>query len=191
MSYEWHAVGRALALPLLGAAVLVTALAGGGGAAIGPAPPAPLAHCRDEVVAFALAPGAETLAACRAELLRWLLVRGCAEGAIAVARASRAERLDLRLDGPGPCAVRGAPVPGPARVALGWGVDLNAATASELESLPGIGAALAARIVESRAREGPFPDVESLDRVRGIGPVLVSRLRPFVSVSVSGEAGPK
>lgn len=58
-------------------------------------------------------------------------------------------------------------------------VDVNRATARELEVLPGIGPALAGRIVASREEEGPFRTVEDLQRVRGIGPATVERLRPL------------
>ncbi|HEX7120528.1 MAG TPA: helix-hairpin-helix domain-containing protein [Longimicrobiales bacterium] len=61
-------------------------------------------------------------------------------------------------------------------------LDLNRATAAELEALPGIGPALAARIVAYRDSAGPFTAVDSLTRVRGIGPALLERLRPRLRV---------
>lgn len=60
-------------------------------------------------------------------------------------------------------------------------VSLNRATAAELECLPGIGPSLAARIVEDRARRGPFREVQDLERVAGIGPALTRRLAPRLS----------
>lgn len=59
-------------------------------------------------------------------------------------------------------------------------VDLNQAGVEALDALPGIGPALAGRIVESRARDGPFRRADDLLRVRGIGPALLERLRPRV-----------
>lgn len=59
-------------------------------------------------------------------------------------------------------------------------VNVNTATAGELESLPGIGPVLAARIVEHRTRHGPFQTLEDLLRVEGIGPGLLNRLRTAV-----------
>jgi competence protein ComEA len=59
-------------------------------------------------------------------------------------------------------------------------VDLNHAGAAELESLPGIGAVLAARIVVDRADRGPFATVDDLARVEGVGPALVDRVRDRV-----------
>lgn len=67
--------------------------------------------------------------------------------------------------------------------AASGGVNLNRATAAELEVLPGIGPALAARIVASRAEAGRFARIEDLQRVSGIGPALLERLRPLVTVS--------
>jgi len=61
-------------------------------------------------------------------------------------------------------------------------LDLNTATAQELEALPGIGPVLARRIVEYRDRYGPFQKVEDLLAVRGIGPVLLEKIRPYVYV---------
>jgi competence ComEA-like helix-hairpin-helix protein len=61
-------------------------------------------------------------------------------------------------------------------------LDLNRAGPLELESLPGIGPALAQRIVEHRARIGRFGRVEDLLEVSGIGPATLERLRPLVRV---------
>jgi comEA protein len=70
-----------------------------------------------------------------------------------------------------------------AAVSGGGRVDVNTAGAAELERLPGIGPALAQRIVEWRAANGPFRAVDDLQRVPGIGAAKLERLRPVVSVS--------
>jgi len=59
-------------------------------------------------------------------------------------------------------------------------VDLNRASIQELESLPGIGPALARRVAESREKEGPFASPQDLLRVKGIGPAKLARLIPFL-----------
>jgi competence ComEA-like helix-hairpin-helix protein len=59
-------------------------------------------------------------------------------------------------------------------------LNVNRATAVELEALPGIGPSLARRIVADRESRGPFATVEALDRVPGIGPALVARLAAVV-----------
>jgi competence protein ComEA len=61
-------------------------------------------------------------------------------------------------------------------------VDLNAATAEDLAAVPGIGSALAAAVVADREARGPFPAVEALRRVRGVGPARMDRARPWLAV---------
>jgi competence protein ComEA len=61
-------------------------------------------------------------------------------------------------------------------------VDVNRATAAELETLPGVGPATAAAIVDDRERNGPFATIDELDRVPGIGPSKLDALRDLVIV---------
>lgn len=68
----------------------------------------------------------------------------------------------------------GAPSAGP--------IDLNRASATELETLPGIGPSLAQAIVDHRTRHGPFSSVDELLDVRGIGPTRLEQLRALVKV---------
>ncbi len=56
-------------------------------------------------------------------------------------------------------------------------LDLNTASVAELDALPGIGPALAARVVAWRAEKGRFRSMNDLEAVPGIGPALVGRLR--------------
>jgi len=58
-------------------------------------------------------------------------------------------------------------------------IHINQADPATLCLLPRIGPALAQRIVDAR-REAPFADADDLQRVRGIGPKTVERLRPWV-----------
>lgn len=77
----------------------------------------------------------------------------------------------------------GAPPPGPPGAAAPTApLDLNTASAAELEELPGIGPVLAGRIVAWRDANGPFPSVDVLGEVSGIGPVVLENLRPLVTV---------
>lgn len=59
-------------------------------------------------------------------------------------------------------------------------VDVNEAPWPELALLPGIGPTLAKRIIWEREHRGPFRAPSDLARVRGIGPVTLSRIRPHV-----------
>src|SRR5438105_6175961 len=61
-------------------------------------------------------------------------------------------------------------------------ININTAPASELESLPGIGKALAARIIEHREKYGPFRRVEHLIIVRGISDKRFRALRELITV---------
>lgn len=61
-------------------------------------------------------------------------------------------------------------------------ININTATAAELELLPGIGPALAQRIIDHRREHGAFRRVEDLDDVKGIGPRTLEKLRPLVRV---------
>jgi len=61
-------------------------------------------------------------------------------------------------------------------------LDLNRASADELESLPGIGPKTAERIVADRLKRGRFRTVKDLGRVKGIGPKTLARLAPHLTV---------
>ena len=67
------------------------------------------------------------------------------------------------------------------------GVNINTASQSELETLPGIGPSKAAAIIQYRTDNGPFADVEQLDNVPGIGPATMSNLRSLVELGETTE----
>lgn len=75
------------------------------------------------------------------------------------------------------------PDPRPVHQAMARQVDLNHATASDLEALPGIGPKLAQRVIDHRVTKGPFTKVEDLRQVKGIGRKKFDRLRPHVLVT--------
>jgi competence protein ComEA len=69
-------------------------------------------------------------------------------------------------------SAQGAPAP----------LNINTATATELDALPGIGPAKAAAVLQYRKEHGPFAAVEDLARVPGFGAGAVARLRDRLSV---------
>lgn len=66
--------------------------------------------------------------------------------------------------------------------AQGKTIDLNRASASELDKLPGIGPSKAKAIVDYREKQGAFRTIEELKRVKGIGDKTFDTLQPFITV---------
>ncbi|WP_144794528.1 ComEA family DNA-binding protein [Kocuria palustris] len=88
---------------------------------------------------------------------------------------------------PAGAAPSAAPGSGPASEPDGAGesgaaIDLNQATAAQLEELPEVGPVLAQRIVDHREQIGGFRAVEELDDVSGIGPAMMAAIAPLVRV---------
>jgi DNA uptake protein ComE-like DNA-binding protein len=99
-------------------------------------------------------------------------------------RKSRAPRPKRSADTNGSATPAFSPLPAPTS-----SLDIDRASTAELESLPGIGPALARRIAASRDSLGPFGSLEELEsRVRGVGPALAKRLAP--AVTFSGRRSP-
>lgn len=85
---------------------------------------------------------------------------------------------------PVPAATTSEPeYPSAAKLEAGMTLDINTATAEQLQLLPGIGPSRAAAIVEDRTSRGRFLTVEDLARVSGIGPVTVEGVRPYVRIA--------
>jgi DNA uptake protein ComE-like DNA-binding protein len=133
----------------------------------------------------------------RHQLVLVLLLVGAAGGGLAVdhwrrtrpALAEWLETLDRAERAPAPSAPRRparsqTDTPRPPRVVRERAdapVDVNRASAIELTALPGIGPALAARIVAAR----PFAEIDELRRVRGLRRATLERLRPLVTTAAA------
>jgi competence protein ComEA len=99
-----------------------------------------------------------------------------------------AERLNLAaaLDDAQHIHVPARAEGGPAAEVAGGGdgdgrLDLNRASESDLEELPGVGTVLAERIVARREEQGPFASVEDLRDVAGVGPRLFEQIAPLLT----------
>ena len=73
--------------------------------------------------------------------------------------------------------------PAAAKETIETPVNLNTATAAQLEMLPGVGPATAQRIMEYRQKSGGFKKVEELMNIRGIGEASFLKLKALVSVT--------
>lgn len=108
------------------------------------------------------------------------------------ARVSDGERIFVPKKGqPVPAVVGSVPPAGGAGAGVGAGgpkgapaspLDLNTATAEQLEALPGVGPATSKAILSYRANHGRFRSVTELLEVPGIGPAKLEALRPMVRV---------
>jgi competence protein ComEA len=84
-------------------------------------------------------------------------------------------RVPSKGVGTGAVVLSGAAV-GKSALPSGQRINLNTATAAELEMLPGVGPKMAARIIAAR----PLGDLKDLDAVSGIGPSMLKKLEPLV-----------
>ena len=75
---------------------------------------------------------------------------------------------------------------------LDYRIDINAANWVQWRNMPGVGEVLARRIVADRLENGPFRTIDDLQRIKGIGPKMIERLRPYIYVGepAAGDGQP-
>lgn len=91
------------------------------------------------------------------------------------------EQIVVARSGTRPASAPGGSAPGGAD-AQGQKVNINTATSEQFETLPGIGPALAQRILTYREQHGSFRSVADLQKVSGIGPKKFEAIQPLVTV---------
>jgi competence protein ComEA len=82
-------------------------------------------------------------------------------------------------------SAQGKPAHAASKPAPATTVNINTASATEFEGLPGIGAKTAARIVEYRQKNGPFKKIEELMNVRGLGEKNFLKLKSQLTVGAA------
>ena len=82
-------------------------------------------------------------------------------------------------------SAQGKPTSAASKPAPTTPININTASATDLEGLPGVGAKTAARIVEYRQKNGPFKKVEELMNVRGLGEKNFLKLKPQLTVGTA------
>jgi competence protein ComEA len=93
--------------------------------------------------------------------------------------APLADGTQIVVPQPGANVPGGSGATGASSTAL---ININTASETELETLPGVGPVTAAAIIEYRTQNGPFGAVDDLIDVSGIGPATLEDVRPFVTV---------
>jgi competence protein ComEA len=74
------------------------------------------------------------------------------------------------------------PTPTPYGLSVGGKIDINLADAALLQTLPGVGPAIAQRIVEYREMNGPFETIEKIQEVQGVGPVTFENIGSLITI---------
>ncbi|HXN99171.1 MAG TPA: helix-hairpin-helix domain-containing protein [Candidatus Acidoferrales bacterium] len=69
-------------------------------------------------------------------------------------------------------------------------IDLNTATAEQLQQVPGIGPSTAKAIVNFRQKSGPFQRIEDLLAIKGISKARLEKMRPYVTVNPPAQRSP-
>ena len=69
-------------------------------------------------------------------------------------------------------------------------IDLNTATAEQLQQVPGIGPSTARAIVNFRQKSGPFRKIEDLLAIKGVSKARLEKMRPYLKISPAAHKAP-
>ncbi|MFH1130756.1 MAG: helix-hairpin-helix domain-containing protein [Pseudomonadota bacterium] len=116
------------------------------------------------------------------KVLQWARVPECVSKGLKIERVVVGDLLVIEG-----CTIRLQRISAQQRLTLGMTLDLNYVSAEDLQVLPRIGPVLSGRIVANREKLGRFHSVIELQRVKGIGPVTVRQLLPYLHVVPDAE----
>ncbi len=119
-------------------------------------------------------------------MCRGTIVIGCVVAAMLAsvpAFGAQASQAPAAKASPARATGSKAPAAGRVRATAASPVNINAATAAELQTLPGVGASTAQRILDYRQKNGAFKKVEELMNVRGVGEKSFLKLKPLIVIS--------
>jgi competence protein ComEA len=69
-------------------------------------------------------------------------------------------------------------------------IDLNTATAEQLQQVPGIGPSTAKAIVNFRQKSGPFQRIEDLLAIKGVSKARLEKMRPYLTINPTAQKSP-
>jgi competence ComEA-like helix-hairpin-helix protein len=69
-------------------------------------------------------------------------------------------------------------------------IDLNTATAEQLQQVPGIGPSTAKAIINVRQKSGPFRKIEDLLAIKGVSKARLEKMRPYLAIGPSAQKSP-
>ena len=119
-----------------------------------------------------------------------LLIFACGSPALAVAHSPAQTPAQVQAPPAAPTkttTARAGSTTKTARATAASPVNLNTATATDLQTLPGIGKATATRILEYRQKNGGFRKIEDLMNVKGIGEKSFLKLKPLVTLTTKAS----
>lgn len=117
-----------------------------------------------------------------------ILIMLLAVAAMAVLPAAAAQQA--KANGAPPASKASSPRSAKSSAAPTSPINLNTATQTQLEALPGVGPKAAQRILEYRKQNGSFKKVEDLMNVKGFGEKTFLKLKPMLTVDKAAPAGP-
>jgi len=101
---------------------------------------------------------------------------------IADSKSANPSDTDGKVAGAQQAPASQSPVQKPATVEVAWKININTASASELDQLPGIGPAYANKIIDYRQKNNGFKSIDEIKNVKGIGEATFNKMKDKISI---------